>query len=186
MDHKDWIRIYPKVLDPNVCRNAVLKADTCGKMMRWDDGVPQYNIVNVSFLADEGDHEWNAIQQQVVPIIQWSAQEYMKQMDCEKFWAAKNNLEQIKLNKYNVETGDNFGLHIDVGDADSAKRFLAYKFFLNDVEEGGEMEFPQVGLKIKPQQGDVVLYPPGWTFPYSDNAPISNDKYELTTYLHYQ
>ena len=77
-------------------------------------------------------------------------------------------------------------LHIDVGNADSAKRFLAYKIFLNDVDEGGEMEFPQVGLKIKPQQGDVVVYPPGWTYPYSDNAPISNDKYELTTYLHYQ
>ena len=28
------------------------------------------------------------------------------------------------------------------------KRFLAYKIFLNDVDEGGEMEFPQVGLKL--------------------------------------
>jgi hypothetical protein len=187
MDHSDWIRIYEKALDPNVCKNAILKFDTnSDQQVRWDKGVPQFNVINLSHESDNGDHEWGAIQNQIISVIQWSAQEYMRAMDCEKFWAQKNNLEQIKMNKYIAETNDSFALHIDVGDVDSARRFLAYKIFLNDVEEGGEMEFPQLDLKIRPGQGDVVVYPPGWTFPYQDNAPVNQDKYELTTYLHYQ
>ncbi len=87
MEHKEWIKIYPKALDPNVCRNAINNAKSCTQVMRWDDGVPKYDIINVSYLADQGDHEWNAIQQQIVPIIQWSAHEYMKELDCERFWA---------------------------------------------------------------------------------------------------
>ena len=59
-------------------------------------------------------------------------------------------------------------------------------FYLNTVEEGGETSFPNLEMKIKPKQGSVLCFPPLWMYPHLGEQPISNDKYIIGTYLHYQ
>ena len=56
--------------------------------------------------------------------------------------------------------------------------FSSFNFviFLNDVEDGGELEISGI-YKIIPEKGKLIIFPSGWCFPYSHKPPISNDKY---------
>ena len=60
------------------------------------------------------------------------------------------------------------------------KRVLAYALFLNDVEEGGELEFLHQSIRIKPRKGDFVIWPAYFTHIHRGNPPISNDKWIVT------
>ena len=75
--------------------------------------------------------------------------------------------------------------HVDVGDYISARRFLVFFVYLNDVKEGGETEFPTLDLQVSPECGTILVFPATWTFLHRGNVPISNDKYILGSYKHY-
>jgi hypothetical protein len=75
--------------------------------------------------------------------------------------------------------------HVDVGDSISARRFLVFFVYLNDVAEGGETEFPTLDLQVSPKCGTILVFPSTWTFLHRGNVPISNDKYILGSYKHY-
>ena len=92
--------------------------------------------------------------------------------------------EGFRIKRYNTGGEDRFDTHVDVQDYTSARRFLSFFWYLNDVEEGGETEFDE--LIIKPKKGTLVIFPPLWMFPHKGNPPISGPKYLLNTYLHYK
>ena len=71
------------------------------------------------------------------------------------------NAEYLQLLKY--EPGQFYARHSDViiRDKDRAPglRIMTAFLYLNDVEEGGETSFPNLGLSVIPKQGRVVLWP---------------------------
>ena len=62
--------------------------------------------------------------------------------------------------------------------------FVTYFVLLNDVEEGGEIEFAQ-GFKILPKKGTVVIFPTQWFFSYVQHIPKS-DMYRNELQFYYQ
>lgn len=62
-------------------------------------------------------------------------------------------------------------------------RLLAYTFYLNDVEEGGETEFLSQGVRLKPTKGTLTIFPANFCYTHRGNPPISNDKYIVTGWL---
>jgi hypothetical protein len=62
---------------------------------------------------------------------------------------------------------------------------LAFLYYLNDVEEGGETEFFYQGIKTKPKKGSLVIFPAGFTHTHKGNVPFSDDKYVVTSWLMY-
>ena len=66
---------------------------------------------------------------------------------------------------------------------DSYRTICALSLFLNDVEEGGELEFLYQSKRVKPKQGDFVLWPAGYTHHHRGNPPISGVKYIYTGWL---
>ena len=95
-----------------------------------------------------------------------------------------HNFEEFRIKRYNNDGNDLFDTHVDVVDYSSARRFLSFFWYLNDVEIGGETVFEN--LTITPKIGRMVIFPPLWMFPHKGNRPISNTKYLLSTYLHYK
>jgi len=63
-------------------------------------------------------------------------------------------------------------------------RIITYLWYLNDVEEGGETDFPDLNLKIKPEAGKLLLFPATWDFPHCGKMPISSNKYIVTGWLY--
>ena len=51
--------------------------------------------------------------------------------------------------------------------------------FLNDVDEGGELEFLYQSKRIKPKAGTMVISPAFFTHTHRGNPPLSGEKYIL-------
>lgn len=62
-------------------------------------------------------------------------------------------------------------------------RALACVMYLNTVDEGGETEFTEHGLKVSPKQGDMLMFPAYWTHPHAARMPISGDKWIISTFV---
>lgn len=89
---------------------------------------------------------------------------------------------ELIIKRYRPGGEDRFQPHFDsVGEVSS--RYLVFLWYLNDVAEGGETAFVDLDLEVKPQAGRLLMFPPYWMFQHAGRAPISNDKYILSTYF---
>jgi hypothetical protein len=48
------------------------------------------------------------------------------------------------------------------------------------VQEGGETEFLYQHMRVKPEQGTLVIWPAAFTHTHRGNPPLSNEKYIVT------
>lgn len=80
--------------------------------------------------------------------------------------------------------GEYYQWHIDGGSHDFAMRQLVAIWYLNDVEgPGGTTDFLSQGLRIQPEQGKLLLFPPFWTHEHR-SAPLEEGvKYIATTWV---
>jgi len=80
--------------------------------------------------------------------------------------------------------GEFYQWHIDGGSHDFSYRQLVALWYLNDVPgPGGETEFLYQGVKVKPEQGKLVLFPPFWTHEHRAVELENGVKYIATTWL---
>jgi hypothetical protein len=180
----DFIRIYENALDPDICSKLIGIFDQLSdKQERIEnDRKPNFTQFNLTSISKESD-ELNDIHQHLIKKTFEYKKDYYQFIDGRCF-PEQNAFEQFRIKKYNNDGNDAFDCHVDVMDHPSARRFLSFMWYLNDVDEGGETIFKD--LTINPQVGKLVMFPPLWMFPHKGCAPISNTKYILTTYLHYK
>ena len=81
-----------------------------------------------------------------------------------------------RLNRYKIPNQAYHGWHTDWGPC-TKEREISCILYLNDVEVGGETEFYHQGVKIKPEEGKIIISPSGFTHIHRSVPPISNDKY---------
>jgi hypothetical protein len=79
---------------------------------------------------------------------------------------------------------EHYHWHIDGGSHDFSQRQLVAVWYLNDVEgPGGETEFLFQDIRIKPEQGKLVLFPPFWTHEHRGVTLQKGVKYIATTWV---
>ena len=64
-------------------------------------------------------------------------------------------------------------------------RLIAWMFYLNDVTDGGETEFPTQCKKFAPRAGDVLIWPSYWTHPHHGLPSPSQIKYIVSGWFTY-
>jgi hypothetical protein len=64
-------------------------------------------------------------------------------------------------------------------------RVLAWTAYINDDFEAGETEFLYQQYRYKPNKGDVVIFPAGFTHTHRGNPPIGGDKYIITGWVEF-
>jgi len=96
------------------------------------------------------------------------------------------------MKRYLNNNYDRFDPHVDVKNYETSRRFLAFFIYLNDVDEGGETEFININkpgtyipLKIEPRRGRLLMFPPLWMYYHAGLKPVSNNKYLIHSYCHY-
>ena len=83
-----------------------------------------------------------------------------------------------------TKAGEFYHWHIDGGSHAFSHRQLVAIWYLNDVAgPGGETEFLYQGVKIIPQQGKLVLFPPFWTHEHRGAELQAGVKYIATTWV---
>lgn len=78
--------------------------------------------------------------------------------------------DSFRIQKYN--TGQQMGNHVDNQDYNDSFQKLSFSlvFYINDDYEGGEIEFKEQGIKIKPEAGSLIMFPS--VAPYYHRAHI--------------
>jgi hypothetical protein len=80
--------------------------------------------------------------------------------------------------------GEFYHWHIDGGSHEFSQRQLVAIWYLNDVPgPGGETEFLFQDVKIKPEQGKLLLFPPFWTHEHRGVELQKGVKYIATTWV---
>jgi len=83
-----------------------------------------------------------------------------------------------------TDPGEFYHWHIDGGSHDFSHRQLVAIWYLNDVPgSGGETEFSFQNVKIKPEVGKLLLFPPFWTHEHRGVTLESGVKYIATTWV---
>ena len=80
--------------------------------------------------------------------------------------------------------GEFYHWHIDGGSHEFSQRQLVAVWYLNDVAgPGGETEFLFQQVKVKPEQGKLLLFPPFWTHEHRGATLEAGVKYIATTWV---
>lgn len=104
-----------------------------------------------------------------------------------KYHSTVKNIEPTQFLSYPVG-----GHYIEHNDSENfedgewkriAPRDISLLFYLNDNYTGGELEFTQLGLKIKPKTGMMIAFPSYKEFSHKVHPVTSGTRYSLVTWL---
>ena len=150
----------------------------------WKDG--QQTFCNQIFLPikeqlSEYDINYNDIYEIVdccETILDNALSEYYK-----IYKLAKDNIKRkertISILKYSA--GGYLPLHQDLG---ISTRVLSTVIYLNDDYEGGNINFPEVNVTIKPKSGSILLFPSNFVYAHEVQKIINGTRYCLPNFHH--
>ena len=107
---------------------------------------------------------------------------YKKDLDL-KHLPEYKKLEEYRIKRYIPGKDERYDEHIDVSNYRNAHRCLSILFYLN--ANNGDTEFPRESIRITPQSGRVLVFPPMWMYPHIGHPPTDNTKYILSTSVQY-
>lgn len=101
------------------------------------------------------------------------------------YFSDMRRFKDMGYNLQRYEPGEYYHWHIDADNSALAPRQLVALWYLNDVppEAGGATEFLHQGVKVTPQKGKLVLFPPFWTHEHRAMTLESGVKYIATTWI---
>ena len=180
----DFIHVYENALEPDICEFLVsLFEQTSDNHERYaNEGKPNFTQFNLT-QHRELTSEVNQVHNHIIKKIFEYRDQYYEFID-QRVFPQEHALEQFRIKKYNPGGEDRFDTHVDVVDHESARRFLSFMWYLNDVESGGETIFKD--LFVRPKKGTLLIFPPLWMFPHKGNPTLSGPKYIMSAYLHYK
>jgi Rps23 Pro-64 3,4-dihydroxylase Tpa1-like proline 4-hydroxylase len=87
--------------------------------------------------------------------------------------------ENYQLLKY--RSGEEYKAHYDGGT--NIGRCISAICYLNDDYVGGELEFTNFNIKIKPKAGMMLLFPSNYAYRHIAHPVVSGTKYALVTWI---
>jgi prolyl 4-hydroxylase len=178
-----YVQWFDGALDPDLCRRMIDSFDQLARFqMRNSRGAIKalqssaWTELNVSKVADAS---FEALFREQV--FEYLAR-YNERMRLTLPIPERARLENLRIKRYLATEGDQFEPHFDAVDY-SCNRYLVFLWYLNDVAEGGETEFCDLGLRVEARAGRLLMFPPYWMYQHAGLPPRSNDKYIISTYL---
>jgi predicted 2-oxoglutarate/Fe(II)-dependent dioxygenase YbiX len=102
----------------------------------------------------------------------------------EAFPYFKGPFKDVGYNLQRYLPGEFYHWHIDGGSHEFSQRQLVVIWYLNDVAgPGGETEFLFQDIRVKPEAGKLVLFPPFWTHEHRAVTLEKGVKYIATTWV---
>lgn len=111
-----------------------------------------------------------------------------------RLYLAMNHVEQDYLAMYGVSTathdmynvlkygkGHFFVNHVD--DNQTFQRTVSSIFYVNDNYEGGEIEFPRFGIKLKPKANQMLLFPSTYVYNHQVHEVTDGYRYAVVSWM---
>ena len=182
---KDYIKCYDDLIDERFCESVI---DAYGKSDATyidREQRPSFYEFNISQRYTAKDPLWIPIQERVSKVLIDAVELYMEDLQVLQDFPAKYAFEQHRMKMYRPNEYDQFKDHVDVGNYDSARRFLVCFIYLNTLNRGGETNFPKLDYAVKPICGRILLFPSTWQYRHAGLPPVGDNKYIIGSYLHY-
>jgi predicted 2-oxoglutarate/Fe(II)-dependent dioxygenase YbiX len=99
-------------------------------------------------------------------------------------YAQKHDIDNMYHEPYNMlryRGGQHYKAHAD-GGSDTGRCISAICYLNNDYE-GGEIEFENFGIKIKPEPGMLILFPSNYAYKHIAHPVTSGTKYAIVTWI---
>ena len=84
-----------------------------------------------------------------------------------------------------VDPGQGFMWHAYNAGMDSAERVIACLLYLSDITKDGHTEFSHQNIKVRPEPGKIVVFPPYWTHLHRGTSPAHEVKYTMSFFWAY-
>jgi hypothetical protein len=186
---KDFIGVFDNVFDREACKKLISYYET---MTKAGYGIKRTSQENVTSTSIDGNQIFftNTISMVGAPGVDdvlgpiWQCYN----LYAEKYGSLKTeepqHIFETKIQK--TEPGQGYHVwHYETSNRYTANRLFNYHIYLNTVEEGGETEFLYLGRRLKPVEGQVIIYPAHFTHTHRGNPPLSGPKYLLNGWIEF-
>jgi predicted 2-oxoglutarate/Fe(II)-dependent dioxygenase YbiX len=173
------ILVVEDYLSKSICKDlSEAMARTTWRRCQSDSEAENYrSMQNMSFSSDDMEDD----------IVKIASYEFGVNLSV---FAGKGN-----FHKWDV--GDNLSLHTDAEKEDCTAPLASYidmyqpptvisytaLVYINDDYQGGELVFPQHGLKIKPKSGTLVMFPSTCMYPHEVAEVASGVRYTYSMFM---
>jgi hypothetical protein len=174
-------------------QRGALAADICAEMIRRFEAQPaeQYpgrigqtrtldqSIKRSTDLVISGKPHWQDLDRELFRSLNRALAEFKQQFI---FFDGP-----FKDNGYAIQrtdAGEYYHWHIDGGSHEFAMRQLVAIWYLNEPDgDGGETEFSYQQIRVSPETGKLLLFPPFWTHQHRGRTLGGGKKYIATTWV---
>ncbi len=173
----------PKALSDDYCAQLIQRfeaaqdehyAGRIGQEANQDSGVKRSTDLVLS-----GKDQWRDVDHALFGSLASALREFR-----ETYRFFKGSFKDMGYGIQRTSPGEYYHWHIDGGSHEFSHRQLVAIWYLNDVEgPGGETEFLYQDVKIKPQTGKLILFPPFWTHEHRGVTLETGVKYLATTWI---
>ena len=137
------------------------------------------NIKKTTDLVVSGKEHWKDVDNNLFRSMGTAIKEFR-----EAYPYFKGSFKDMGYGIQRYNPGEYYHWHIDGGSHDFSQRQLVALWYLNDVPgPGGETEFLFQDVKIKPEKGKLILFPPFWTHEHRAVTLNEGVKYIATTWI---
>ena len=174
-------------------RPHALPDSFCDEVIRRFEAQPEYHragVIGQTGLQNEGikrttdlvasdKPDWKDIDQMFFRCKAAALREFR-----ETFPYFKGPFKDLGYQVQRYREGEYYHWHIDGGSHQFSQRQLVALWYLNDVPgPGGETEFLYQDIKVRPETGKLVLFPPFWTHEHRAVRLERGVKYIATTWV---
>lgn len=130
-------------------------------------------------LVVSGKTHWKDVDNNLFRSLGLAIREFQK---AHHFFANMQHFKDMGYHLQRYQAGEYYHWHVDADNPQLANRQLVALWYLNDVE-GGETEFIYQGVKVSPEKGKLILFPPFWTHQHRAMTLQTGVKYIATTWI---
>ena len=196
MNFKDTIGVYDNVLSKTNCKRYIKRIEEAikggyaieGKASSGlDEGIKSstdFNFLNyannkdlklVELISQTFNHNLTNNYLNKFP--------YNNEFEHNTVVAGKTSYPAFNIQKYDKNKGHYNGWHVEKDCLGTSSRAFVFILYLNDVDKGGETEFLNQSVRVKPKAGRIAIWPAGFPYVHRGNPPLSGEKYILTSWM---
>lgn len=189
--HEQFIGVYENAFSKEFCENAIQffkNMEEAGNVLdrNIEEGVAQVRKSDSMLFCSQSKTINLTTCREIHQAFNKVFWDECYKLYAENFWILKelgpHRSYDFKMQK--TEPGQGYHIwHCESGVRETCHRLLVWTLYLNDVVEGGETEFIYQHMRVKPQQGTLVIWPAGFTHTHRGNPPLSNTKYIITGWV---
>ena len=178
----DLIRRYRGAFTSDECKKIIKYIDNFedNNILIHDDS--NYHQVDHKTINISHDYDFPAYSQltsDIMPNFKPCVDEYLQAFSI--LQGFKWLLYDLKVKK--IPVGGGFHQwHFENGSIPYSQRKFVVQLYLNDDFEGGETEFLYQNRRELAKEGDVIIFPAGYTHTHRGNPPIGGTKYIVTSW----